>query len=89
MDLIRREALTERKMRMAVINLTDMDKKEIITVADCNMNISRAAKLLYCHRNSLVYHLQSIRTRTGLDPWRFRDLATLVRIAESDTGEDE
>lgn len=72
-----------------VVELTWTDREEIIALADSNMNISGAAKKLYCHRNSLVYHMQSLRKRTGLDPWQFRDLATLVRIAESDTGEDE
>lgn len=31
------------------------------------MNISRTAKILYMHRNTLIYKLNSIRRLTGLD----------------------
>lgn len=31
------------------------------------MNISRTAKILYMHRNTLIYKLNSIRKLTGLD----------------------
>lgn len=31
------------------------------------MNVSRAARVLYMHRNTLIYKLNSIRRLTGLD----------------------
>ena len=63
--------------------LTDNDIDEILMLAECNMNKTRAAKRLYCHRNTLVYHMTSLYKRTGLNPQSFRDLTELVCIVES------
>lgn len=40
------------------------------------MNISRTAKILYMHRNTLIYKLNSIRKQTGLDLRDFNMAAT-------------
>lgn len=33
----------------------------------CGMNVSETARILYMHRNTLMYRLNSIKRRTGLD----------------------
>ncbi|HHV07106.1 MAG TPA: PucR family transcriptional regulator [Firmicutes bacterium] len=38
-----------------------------------NMNVSRAAKHLYLHRNTLIYRLSKIQNLTGLDPRNFEE----------------
>ncbi len=43
---------------------------------DCGMNISKTSRLLYMHRNTLMYRLNNIRKHTGLDLSNFRDAAT-------------
>jgi len=43
---------------------------------DCGMNISQTSRLLYMHRNTLMYRLNNIRKRTGLDLSNFRDAVT-------------
>lgn len=45
-----------------------------------NLNVSKAAKNLYLHRNTLVYRLSKIRSLTGLDPRNF-DEAMGLRLA--------
>lgn len=38
-----------------------------------NLNLSEAARLLYLHRNTLIYRLDKIKKQTGLDLRRFDD----------------
>ena len=61
-----------------------MDKKVILTLADCNMNITQASEKLYMHRNSVVYHIKRIKKQTGLNPLNFYDLCKLVNMAKEE-----
>ena len=42
-----------------------------ITYCNCNMNMSETARILFLHRNSLVYRMEKIRELTCLDISRF------------------
>lgn len=44
---------------------------------EANLNITAAAKVLFAHRNTLIYRLGKICGLTGLDPKRFEDAAIL------------
>lgn len=46
---------------------------------ECGMNVCRAARELYMHRNTLVYRLHTIRRLTGFDLKDF-DAAVTFRI---------
>lgn len=61
-----------------------MDKKVILTLADCNMNITQTSEKLYMHRNSVVYHIKRIKKQTGLNPLNFYDLCKLVSMAKEE-----
>ena len=55
------------------------DDEELTTVFsffDNNLNISETARQLYVHRNTLVYRLEKIQKKTGLDVRRFDDALT-------------
>jgi len=55
------------------------DEEELTTVFsffDNNLNISETARQLYVHRNTLVYRLEKIERKTGLDVRRFDDALT-------------
>ena len=55
------------------------EDEELITVYtffDNNLNISETARQLYVHRNTLVYRLEKIQKRTGLDVRVFEDALT-------------
>lgn len=39
----------------------------------CGMNVSETARILYMHRNTLMYRLNAIKRRTGLDLKNFDD----------------
>lgn len=44
------------------------------------LNISRAAKELDIHRNTLIFRLSKLKEKTGLDPARCFEDALLCRI---------
>ena len=57
----------------------------IRTYADCDMNQVQTAKILYVHKNTVQYHLDLIKRKTGLNPKKFSDLVEL--LARIDRGE--
>lgn len=48
----------------------------VYTLFDNNLNISETARKLYLHRNTLVYRLEKIQKKTGLDVRVFDDALT-------------
>lgn len=59
------------------------EEEELLTVYtffENNLNISETARQLYVHRNTLVYRLEKIQKKTGLDVRIFDD-ALLFKIA--------
>ena len=57
----------------------EFDEEELATVYtffDNNLNISETARQLYVHRNTLVYRLEKIQKKTGLDVRVFDDALT-------------
>lgn len=48
----------------------------VYTFFDNNLNISETARRLYVHRNTLVYRLEKIQKKTGLDVRVFDDALT-------------
>ena len=61
----------------------DLDEETLATIKhlfDNNLNISETARQLYIHRNTLVYRLERIEKKLGLDIRTFED-AMLFKIA--------
>lgn len=44
----------------------------------CNLNVSKASKELYIHRNTLLYRLDKIYSLTNRDPRIFSDAIDLI-----------
>jgi len=64
-------------------NIVDMFKKTDIgetieALVRNDLNISKTAKNLYIHRNTLLYRLNKIKEMTGLDPKNANNLFTLL-----------
>lgn len=58
----------------------ELSEEELQTVNkffEKNLNISETARDLFMHRNTLVYHLEKLQKKTGLDIRRFDDAMTL------------
>ena len=49
------------------------DRKTCEVFLKCNLNINAASKELFMHRNTLIYRLEKIKERTGLDLKKFCD----------------
>ena len=54
----------------------DEELQTVFTFFDNNLNISETARQLYIHRNTLVYRLEKIQKKTGLDVRVFEDALT-------------
>lgn len=57
--------------------MNDKDKEVIKNLCDCNMNVTQTARVMFVHRNTVVYHIEKIREETNLDALRFYDLVKL------------
>ena len=58
----------------------DLSEEELQTVNkffEKNLNISETARDLFMHRNTLVYHLEKLQKKTGLDIRKFDEAMTL------------
>ena len=63
------------------MKMTEFELKMIKMIAECDMSLQKAANKLYVHRNTLTYHIEKIKQRTGLDARRFYDLCRLLEVA--------
>lgn len=67
--------------------MTEIDRKVILSYAANDMNARAAAKELFMCGPAFHYHLNQIKTETGLNPRCFYDLVELVRRAkDADSG---
>lgn len=71
---------SERFAKRILKNLDEVNVKTLTTFFDHNLNIQKAADHLYVHRNTLIYRLNKIAERTGLDPRKF-DHALSLQLA--------
>ena len=58
--------------------LTDQNIKCVLGFAENNMKASETARSMYFTRNSVIYHLNQVKEKTGLNPYNFYDLMKLV-----------
>lgn len=59
---------------------SDRMREVILALAECDMNIQRAARRIYLSRSCMDYHIRRIHEKTGLNPRRFYDLEQLVEM---------
>ena len=60
--------------------LGDMDQLSIDTLKSFfynDLNITKTAKYLYIHRNTLLYRLEKCKKETGLNPKKYSDAVKL------------
>ena len=58
--------------------LSDMDKRIIRSMAKHSMCLAAVADEMYCHGNTVRYHVDIIRRDTGKDASQFYDLVSLL-----------
>lgn len=64
--------------------LSALQREVILALAAGDMNITKASKLIYKHRNTMVFHIRAIRKATGKDPLKFYDLVELVEMVKGE-----
>lgn len=62
--------------------LTERDREVVLAFAKNNMDAAKAARDMPMHRNSVIYHLERVKKKTGLNPLVFYDLVKLVGGAD-------
>lgn len=65
------------------IKFKNLNKELILTLEEvlkCNLSLSKAAKNLYIHRNTLMYRIEKINKETSLDIRTFKDATYLYMI---------
>jgi carbohydrate diacid regulator len=60
--------------------ITAVNLECLAAYAHANMNVSVASEKVFRHRNTVEYHLEQVKKKTGLDPKNFFDLAKLMEI---------
>ena len=68
--------------------MSELDTEIIIALAENNMKISAAARSLFMHRNTAVYHIERVKKITGLDPTNFYHLCKLVQMVRERRADD-
>lgn len=69
--------------------MTKLQAETVMALAENGLNITRAAQSLYCHRNTVVFHVKKIKESTGKDPQDFYDMIELVQEAKRVLGFDQ
>ena len=69
--------------------LTPDDKRVVMAFADGRMKMKEAARKERYAYTTVIYHLTSVRAKTGLDPRNFHDLAQLVQAIKDERKEYE
>ena len=65
-------------MKEQIEEMTKKEKEILLAYAENNMNTVKAARSIYCHHNTICYHLTKIKEKYGLDPRKFYDLVELL-----------
>ena len=68
--------------------MTQLDKDILVSFAKNGMVKARVAQQLFMHYNTVEYHLQKIKTETGLDPKNLFQLAELLGVKIDVTQKD-
>lgn len=65
--------MEEKAWHLKSNGISDEIRKTIQTFLNTNQNISETSRVLYIHRNTLVYRLDKFNKMTGLDCTKFED----------------
>lgn len=60
--------------------LDSIDAKVIELMAECDMNVSKVAEIMFFNRTSVEARINRIKRITKLDPRRFYDLIQLIGV---------
>ena len=68
--------------------MNPFDIELIRTYAECDMGLNETARRMYVHKNTVIYHFEKIKNKTGLNPRTFSGLTELLsRIDQEESDE--
>ena len=73
-----------RLVETAINELTEKEIEIIDSMCKCNLNKTKVSEDLYTCRTNVIYHLEKIKEKTGLDPNSFYDLVELKKLLNHD-----
>lgn len=59
--------------------LSEMDREVLVQLAANSLDVTKTARALFVHRNTVVYHILRVKQVTGLDPKNLIDLVKLTK----------
>ena len=62
--------------------MNERERQAVLMMAECNMNSSLVARKMGCQRNSVIWALDKVQEKTGLDPRNFYDLVKLIEMVK-------
>lgn len=65
-----------------IMHITERDMAIVRALAKNNLAVTNVAKMLFMHRNTVLYHIRKIERLTGLNPLNFFDLMELMGCIE-------
>lgn len=65
--------------------MNDREKMAVSLMADCDMNTSEVARRMECGRTSVLWYLDKVQEKTGLDARCFYDLVQLIEMLKGET----
>lgn len=72
----------KRKILSFILDSTGIDEDFIISFAEYDLNVSKASKAMYIHRNTMNYKLDKMLELTGFDLRRFKDAYILYNLVK-------
>ena len=66
-----------------ILSDTGIDERFILDFIEADLNVSKASKLMYVHRNTLIYKLDKFKELTGFDLKCFKDAFVLYNLIEN------
>lgn len=74
---------------MSFKDLSETNIRVVREFALCDMSPTKTARNLFFHRNNVLYHLEQVKKKTGLDPFKFYDLVEIMYHLWLEEGEDD
>lgn len=64
--------------------MTQTEIEVIKNMCEHSLSIQKVAKVMFMHRNTIVYHIERIKEKYGLNPKCYKDLKKLEQIVNSE-----
>jgi len=82
--LLKNQPINEKKQILDfILDGTGINEEFVIGFAEANLNVSLAAKLMFLHRNTMLYKLNKLKELTGFDLREFKDTYILYGLLSS------